>query len=408
MKPASSLPSQFQLQFHSVFLQYVAEPRCIFEFSYRSFQLVIKILAERMDDSTTSSDLELPGFRFHPTEEELLDFYLKSTVLGKKLHCDIIGCLNIYDHDPWDLPGLARIGEREWYFFVPRDRKRGSGGGGRPNRTTKRGFWKATGSDRKILSLSNPKKMIGLKKTLVFYTGRAPRGCKTDWVMNEYRLPDHHDRDHRTCHSLSGTPNAVVLCKIYRKATSLRVLEQRAGVDQQQPEEAKALSIPVLLHHHHHTSSTDYYYYASGRDPSSSPPLIDDAASICNNIQQHDLPMPYHHHPLAFKKEDEELSSGLDKKHVAITPAITADDDEEDDEDDHDSLECKGKSRTCTNNLRLPSTTTTGNSGNTLAELQVPSRLSMDWTQDPFWAQLRSPWLDNLATPNYHANVLNF
>ena len=105
MKPASSLPSQFQLQFHSVFLQYVAEPRCIFEFSYRSFQLVIKILAERMDDSTTSSDLELPGFRFHPTEEELLDFYLKSTVLGKKLHCDIIGRLNIYDHDPWDLPG---------------------------------------------------------------------------------------------------------------------------------------------------------------------------------------------------------------------------------------------------------------------------------------------------------------
>ncbi|CDP14517.1 unnamed protein product [Coffea canephora] len=310
-----------------------------------------------MDDSTTSSDLELPGFRFHPTEEELLDFYLKSTVLGKKLHCDIIGCLNIYDHDPWDLPGLARIGEREWYFFVPRDRKRGSGGGGRPNRTTKRGFWKATGSDRKILSLSNPKKMIGLKKTLVFYTGRAPRGCKTDWVMNEYRLPDHHDRDHRTCHSLSGTPNAVVLCKIYRKATSLRVLEQRAGVDQQQPEEAKALSIPVLLHHHHHTSK---------------------------------------------------LSSGLDKKHVAITPAITADDDEEDDEDDHDSLECKGKSRTCTNNLRLPSTTTTGKSGNKLAELQVPSRLSMDWTQDPFWAQLRSPWLDNLATPNYHANVLNF
>lgn len=80
------------------------------------------------------------------------------------------------------------MGEREWYFFVPRDRKHG--GGGRPNRTTEHGFWKATGSDRKIVSLSDPKRIIGLRKTLVFYEGRAPKGLKTDWVMNEYRLPD--------------------------------------------------------------------------------------------------------------------------------------------------------------------------------------------------------------------------
>lgn len=50
-------------------------------------------------------ELELPGFRFHPTEEELLDFYLKNMVLGSRLRFDIIGCLNIYRFDPWDLPG---------------------------------------------------------------------------------------------------------------------------------------------------------------------------------------------------------------------------------------------------------------------------------------------------------------
>jgi hypothetical protein len=83
---------------------------------------------------------------------------------------------------------MAKIGEREWYFFVPRDRKAGSGG--RPNRTTEHGFWKATGSDRTIRSSTDAKRVIGLKKTLVFYKGRAPRGTKTDWVMNEYRLPE--------------------------------------------------------------------------------------------------------------------------------------------------------------------------------------------------------------------------
>ncbi|XP_044983015.1 NAC domain-containing protein 22-like [Hordeum vulgare subsp. vulgare] len=170
-----------------------------------------------VEASTMELDQDLPGFRFHPTEEELLGFYLSGVALGKKLHFDIIGTLNIYRHDPWDLPGLAKIGEREWYFFVPRDRKAGSGG--RPNRTTERGFWKATGSDRAIRNTADPKRVIGLKKTLVFYQGRAPRGTKTDWVMNEYRLPD----------SGPAPPQEdTVLCKVYRKATPLKELEQRA------------------------------------------------------------------------------------------------------------------------------------------------------------------------------------
>ncbi|CAA7391527.1 unnamed protein product [Spirodela intermedia] len=174
--------------------------------------------------------MNLPGFRFHPTEEELLDYYLKGAIQGKKLGKEVIATGNIYRHDPWELPMLARNGGREWYFFVPRDKRNSSGG--RPNRTTARGFWKATGTDRAIRSLSDQKRLLGLRKTLVFYQGRAPRGRKTDWIMNEYRLVD-----------ATGCPppakEDVVLCKIYRKAKTIK--ELKSQVDAMEEEVGRAL-----------------------------------------------------------------------------------------------------------------------------------------------------------------------
>ena len=81
---------------------------------------------------------------------------------------------------------FATTGEKEWYFYCPRDRKYRNSA--RPNRVTGAGFWKATGTDRPIYS-SEGSKCIGLKKSLVFYKGRAAKGVKTDWMMHEFRLP---------------------------------------------------------------------------------------------------------------------------------------------------------------------------------------------------------------------------
>ncbi|KAH0460094.1 hypothetical protein IEQ34_010757 [Dendrobium chrysotoxum] len=127
-----------------------------------------------------------PGFRFHPTEEELVGYYLTRKISSQRIDIEIIADIDLYKIEPWELQDRCKFGyeeQNEWYFFSHKDRKYPSGT--RTNRATASGFWKATGRDKAIVSKS---KVIGMRKTLVFYEGRAPNGRKSDWIMHEYRL----------------------------------------------------------------------------------------------------------------------------------------------------------------------------------------------------------------------------
>jgi hypothetical protein len=73
----------------------------------------------------------------------------------------------------------------QWFFFIPRQESEARGG--RPKRLTNTGYWKATGSPGSVFSNN---RSIGLKRTMVFYSGRAPNGRKTEWKMNEYKAID--------------------------------------------------------------------------------------------------------------------------------------------------------------------------------------------------------------------------
>ncbi|TYH82814.1 hypothetical protein E1A91_D02G083200v1 [Gossypium mustelinum] len=150
-----------------------------------------------------------PGFRFHPTDEELVLYYLKRKICKKRLKLDIIRETDVYKSDPEELPGksVLKNGDRQWFFFCPRDRKYPNGA--RSNRATIHGYWKATGKDRSITCNS---RVVGIKKTLVFYRGRAPNGERTDWVMHEYTLDE---EELKRCQNVK---DYYALYKLYKKS----------------------------------------------------------------------------------------------------------------------------------------------------------------------------------------------
>ncbi|XP_016492232.1 NAC domain-containing protein 2-like [Nicotiana tabacum] len=171
-----------------------------------------------------------PGFRFHPTDEELIMYYLRNQATSRPCPVSIIPEVDVYKFDPWELPEKAEFGEREWYFFTPRDRKYPNGV--RPNRAAVSGYWKATGTDKAIYSGS---KYVGIKKALVFYEGRPPKGIKTDWIMHEYRLSESRSQPIR----LNGSMRLDdwVLCRIYKKKNLGRAMEMmKVEEDTKQPE----------------------------------------------------------------------------------------------------------------------------------------------------------------------------
>ncbi|KAK9755895.1 hypothetical protein RND81_01G057800 [Saponaria officinalis] len=174
-----------------------------------------------------------PGFRFYPTEEELISFYLHSRLHYQEPEIDrVIPSIDIYNFEPSQLPEQAsKLFQKEseqWFFFTPQQEREARGG--RPNRTTDTGYWKATGSPSYVYSSNN--KIIGVKKTMVFYKGKAPYGKKTKWKMNEYKAINQIDNNCNTNVLSFGstTPKVrqeISLCRVYITSGCARAFDRR-------------------------------------------------------------------------------------------------------------------------------------------------------------------------------------
>ncbi|XP_042435417.1 NAC domain-containing protein 90-like [Zingiber officinale] len=200
----------------------------------------------------------LPGYRFYPTEEELIDFFLRNKLENRRQDMEVaVPVVDIYNFDPWQLSQMSgeacRGDEEQWIFFCPRQEREAQGG--RPTRTTPSGYWKATGSPSLVFSSAN--RALGMKRTMVFYEGRAPTGTSTKWKMNEYRA-----LDQSVSAAAAGPPrfrSEFSVCRVYTRSGCIRAFDRRP-TPAQGVEEAAALVTPqrastASVAHHSFNSS---------------------------------------------------------------------------------------------------------------------------------------------------------
>ncbi|XP_057803947.1 NAC domain-containing protein 104-like [Salvia miltiorrhiza] len=149
-----------------------------------------------------------PGFRFYPTDEELVVHFLHRKAALLPCHPDVIPDLDLYPYDPWDLHGKAMCEGNKWYFYSRRTTQSRVGGSG---------YWQPIGVEEAIYSGGQ---RVGMKKCNAFYVGQQPsQGVKTNWIMHEYRLSDSTSSNRSSSRRRSSKIDYSkwVVCRVYER-----------------------------------------------------------------------------------------------------------------------------------------------------------------------------------------------
>ncbi|KAK4842417.1 hypothetical protein QYF36_021217 [Acer negundo] len=145
------------------------------------------------------------GYRFDPTDKELIVDYLFNKVHGNPLpsttavkECDVYG-----DSRAWK--GLFEALEEDTLYFFTRLKKKAEKGK-RIDRVTDSGTWKGQQGDKEIFCYNgNQMVHIGSKSNFSFIPKERVKESRGTWVMHEYRL--------KGC-QLDQNTNSYVLCRI--------------------------------------------------------------------------------------------------------------------------------------------------------------------------------------------------
>ncbi|CAB4305865.1 unnamed protein product [Prunus armeniaca] len=143
---------------------------------------------EKLPNFVINGGVKMPvGYRFHPTDEELVIHYLKRKVHAAPLPASIIPDFDVFHTHPWGLPGCGGDVREKRYFFYNKinaneidDSKRAAGCG----------YWKPMGKEKQIVDPESSE-AVGIRKTLVFSQRKRryhETQTKTRWLMHEYQL----------------------------------------------------------------------------------------------------------------------------------------------------------------------------------------------------------------------------
>lgn len=158
-----------------------------------------------------------PGFRFCPSDEELVVHFLHRKAALLPCHPDVIPDLGLYPYDPWQLDGKALSEGKQRYFFSRRTQ----------NKITSNGCWKPmAGRGEELVLASDSNKTVGTKKYFLFYTAD---GIRTNWVMEEYRLSGFGtSASTKTRNRQKQDYSKWVICRVYERDLD----EDDSGTDQ--------------------------------------------------------------------------------------------------------------------------------------------------------------------------------
>ncbi|MFQ6644929.1 hypothetical protein Gotur_019958 [Gossypium turneri] len=123
------------------------------------------------------------GFRFHPTDEELVVHYLKRKALCLPLPASVIPEFDVFQTDPWSMPGDMK--ESKYFFSTRHD----SYINNKCKRAAGSGYWKPIGKEKPILA-SGTNRVLGMRRALIFCQRKCSNGTQTRWLLHQYRLVD--------------------------------------------------------------------------------------------------------------------------------------------------------------------------------------------------------------------------
>ncbi|CAN6865198.1 unnamed protein product, partial [Brassica oleracea] len=156
-------------------------------FAPRAFSLEKQYWKKREDmevekRTMVNRSMKLPiGYRFHPTDQELILHYLLPKAFASPLPSSIIPVFDVFFSHPLTFPGDQE--EKKRYFFSKKRREVSS----RIKISSDDGYWKPIGKEREIIACG---RTVGIRRTLAFHeTNKASSKLnKTRWNMTEYCL----------------------------------------------------------------------------------------------------------------------------------------------------------------------------------------------------------------------------